>query len=312
MVKNPHEQLSDGPNGAARASCWGRPLEAVKPRPWRIKDRLVGGDRPLIMGILNVTPDSFFDGGRHQGTENAIRHAEAMVEAGADILDIGGESSRPGAESVSVEEELARTEPVVRELERRFPAIPISIDTVKFEVGRAALDAGASILNDISAMTRDLRMLELAAPHGAAVVLNHIRGTPKDMQRDPQYSDVVAEVVSFLKERIQALAAFGLTRDYIAVDPGIGFGKGLEHNYRLIEKLHVLDTLGCPILMGMSRKSFLAKTPGLEAGDRLVPSVAMALFAALKGASILRVHDVRETSEALRITEAVREGSTLR
>ena len=260
------------------------------------------------MGILNVTPDSFFDGGLHAGVDAALRHAEALLAAGADILDIGGESSRPGAEPVPEAEELARTRPVVEAIAKRF-ACAISIDTVKSAVARAACEAGAIIINDISAMEHDPGMLEVPQTFGAGVVLNHMRGTPKDMQAAPGYAHVVGEVSEYLKGRMRLLAAVGIAKDRIAVDPGIGFGKRVQDNYALIDQLEKLDALGCPILIGASRKSFLGKTAGLEASDRLQPSVAVAVYAALKGASILRVHDVRETREALAMIAAVRGGS---
>jgi dihydropteroate synthase len=287
------------------AHGWVSPVPHAKPRPWRVGDRLLGGDRPLIMGILNVTPDSFHDGGRHAQIDQALRHAESMLAAGADIIDIGGESTRPGSEPVPEADELARTLPAVRAIVRRF-ACPVSIDTVKSPVARAALDEGACIINDISAMTFDPMMLELPQAFRAGVVLNHIQGTPRDMQKAPVYGNVVAEVAAFLRGRIQLLAALGVAKDRIAVDPGIGFGKRLKDNYRLIAESEALDDLGCPILLGMSRKSFIGLTPGLEASDRLVPSVALAVLAALKGVSILRVHDVRETREALAMVAAVR------
>lgn len=263
------------------------------------------------MGILNVTPDSFHDGGRHARADAAVRHAAAMLEAGADIIDVGGESSRPGAESVPEAEELARTVPAIREILKRFPCA-VSIDTVKSGVARAALDAGACIVNDISAMTFDPRMPGVPLAYGAGVVLNHIQGKPKDMQDAPAYANVLEEVSAFLKGRIHALASLGVSGDHIAVDPGIGFGKRLEDNYRLIDGLEELDVLGCPILLGMSRKSFIGKTAGLEASDRLIPSVSLAVLAALKGASILRVHDVRETREALAMAAAVRSAGSAR
>jgi dihydropteroate synthase len=286
------------------------PLRTARTRPWSVGDRVLGGEDslrqgPLIMGILNVTPDSFFDGGRHAGLDAAVAHAEKLLTEGADILDVGGESSRPGAQPVEEAEELRRTEPVVREVVKRFGAV-VSIDTVKSKVARGALDAGALIVNDISAMTFDPLMLEVAQPFRAGVVLNHIKGTPRDMQKSPVYEDPVSEVRDFLRDRIQLLAAVGMPKSRIAVDPGIGFGKRAEDNYALIAQLDALDALGCPILMGMSRKSFIAKTPGLESSDRLVPSLSLAVFAALKGASILRVHDVKETREALSMLAAVR------
>ena len=288
-------------------AAWGDPIATVKPRPWRAGPHTLGGDRPLIMGILNVTPDSFFDGGLHAGVDAALRHAEALLSAGADILDVGGESSRPGAETVPEADELARTRPVVEAIAKRF-ACPISIDTVKSAVARAALEAGACIVNDISAMEQDPMMLEVPQAFGAGVVLNHMRGTPKDMQAAPAYGDAVAEVAAYLKARVQLLAAVGIAKDRIAVDPGIGFGKRPADNHALLERLEALDSLGCPILIGASRKSFIAKTEGLADSDRLIPSVAVALYAALKGASILRVHDVRETREALAMIGALRAG----
>ena len=261
------------------------------------------------MGILNVTPDSFHDGGRHANLAMALGHAERLLAEGADILDVGGESSRPGADPVAEEEELARTRPVVEAIVKRF-ACPVSIDTVKSVVARAALDVGASIINDVSAMTLDPMMLEVPQAFHAGVVLNHMLGRPKDMQLAPTYFDSVAEVRAFLADRIRILAAMGMTKDHIAVDPGIGFGKRLEDNYRLIAEVEKLEILGCPIVLGMSRKSFIGKTSGLEKSDRLIPSLSLALFAALKGVSILRVHDVAETREALTMIEAVRSRSS--
>lgn len=295
-------------------AAWGDPVSTAKPRPWRVGGRTLGPDasgrcRPLIMGILNVTPDSFFDGGKHASLDAAMRHAETLLEQGADILDVGGESSRPGAQTVPEEEELRRTEPVVREAVKRFGCV-VSIDTVKSGVARAALEAGALIVNDISALSFDPMMLEVPQKFGAGVVLNHIQGRPDTMQQDPKYGDVVAEVKAFLLGRIQLLAAVGVAKDRIAVDPGIGFGKRVADNHRLLEELEKLDALGCPILVGASRKSFIAKTPGLEQSDRLMPSVAAALYAALKGAAVLRVHDVKETREALALVSALRSSAT--
>jgi dihydropteroate synthase len=287
------------------SSSWGTPVVSVTPRPWRVRDKLLGGDRPLIMGILNVTPDSFFDGGRHAFLDAALARCEAMAAEGADIIDVGGESTRPGALPVAEDEERARVIPVIEAAARRLD-IPFSIDTMKAGVARAALDAGASIINDVSAMTHDPFMLEVPQAYGAGVVLNHMQGKPRGMQAAPNYCDVVGEVRDHLMARVRILAAVGLPKDRIAVDPGIGFGKRIADNYDLIEHLEDLDAIGCPILLGHSRKSFIGGTPGLEGSDRLHPSVAVALYAALKGASILRVHDVKATVEAMRIIEAVR------
>jgi len=277
----------------------------IAPRPWRVRDRVLGGDRPLVMGILNVTPDSFHDGGRYNMVDAALARCEVLVSEGADLIDIGGESTRPGALAVEEAEERARVVPVIEAAAKRFD-VPLSIDTMKSGVARAALDAGASVINDVSAMTHDPYMLEVPQAFGAGVVLNHMQGKPRTMQAAPNYCDVVGEVRDHLMARVRTLAAVGVTRDRIAVDPGIGFGKRLQDNYDLIETLQDLDAIGCPILVGHSRKSFIGNTPGLEDSDRLHPSVAVALYAALKGASILRVHDVKPTVEALRIVEAIR------
>jgi dihydropteroate synthase len=292
------------------ASVWGSPVVAISPRPWRVRDRWLGGDRPLLMGILNVTPDSFHDGGRYSGPGNldaALARCEAMIAEGADILDIGGESTRPGALAVPEAEERARVLPIIEAIARRFD-IPVSVDTMKAGVARAALDAGACIVNDVSAMTADPFMLEVPGPFGAGVVLNHMQGKPRTMQAAPDYCDVVGEVRDHLMARVRLLAAAGIPKDRIAVDPGIGFGKRLADNYDLIEHLEDLDAIGCPVLLGHSRKSFIGATPGLGDSDRLHPSVAVAVYAALKGASILRVHDVKATVEALRIVAAIRGG----
>ena len=296
-------------------SAWGLPLATMRPRPWRVRDKLLGdpterGPRPLIMGILNVTPDSFFDGGKYAAAggsilDAAVERCETLLREGADIIDVGGESTRPGAASVTPDEEAARVIPVITEIVRRF-GCTVSVDTMKSTVARAALDAGAAILNDVSAMTVDPMMLELPQAYGAGVVLNHMLGNPRTMQRNPNYCDVVGEVRDYLMARVRLLAAMGIQADRIAVDPGIGFGKWPEHNYALIEHLEDLDAIGCPVLLGHSRKSFIGAIPGLENSDRLHPSVAVAVYAALKGASILRVHDVGPVVEALRTIEAVR------
>lgn len=277
----------------------------MNPRPWRVRDRLIGGDRPLIMGILNVTPDSFFDGGKYSNVDAALRRCEEMLSEGMDIVDVGGESTRPGATPVSETEECDRVLPIITAITKKFDC-PVSIDTMKSGVARAALDAGASIINDVSAMTFDPRMLEVPQAFGAGVVLNHMRGAPRTMQENPVYQNVVQDVRGFLLERVRILASLGVSKDRIAVDPGIGFGKRLQDNYTLIEHLEELDSIGCPVLLGHSRKSFIGKTPGLENSDRLHPSVAVAVYAALKGASILRVHDIRATAEALRMIQAIR------
>ena len=261
--------------------------------------------RPLVMGIVNVTPDSFSDGGRHASTSAAIAHARQLIEDGADILDIGGESTRPGAASVSGQEELDRVLPVIEGL-RGIP-VPISIDTCKPEVMRAALAAGASMVNDVNALLAK-GALDVLAGSDAAVCLMHKQGDPKNMQQQPQYQDVVAEVRDFLRERIAAAEAAGIARERIMVDPGFGFGKTLAHNLELLRRLETFCAMGVPVLAGLSRKSMLGAITGREVGDRVAASVAAALLAVQRGASIVRVHDVRETVDMLKIWNALNEG----
>jgi dihydropteroate synthase len=257
---------------------------------------------PLVMGIVNVTPDSFSDGGHHSSTVAAIAHAHRLIEDGADILDIGGESTRPGAPSVSVQQELDRVLPVIEGL--RGILVPISIDTCKPEVMRAALAAGASMVNDINAL-QELGALAAVAASDAAVCLMHKQGTPRTMQQQPQYADVVAEVYDFLGERIAAMQAAGIARERLVVDPGFGFGKTLAHNLDLLRGLSAFRALGIPILAGLSRKSMLGAITGRDVDERLAASVAAALLAVQHGAGIVRVHDVRETVDALKIWNAV-------
>lgn len=258
--------------------------------------------RPLVMGIVNVTPDSFSDGGRHATTIAAIVHARQLIKEGADILDIGGESTRPGAASVSEQEELERVLPVIEGL--RGISIPISIDTWKPEVMRAALAAGASMVNDINALQAP-GALDLVAGSDAAVCLMHKQGDPHNMQQQPHYQDVVAEVNMFLHKRIAAVEATGIARERILIDPGFGFGKTLAHNLDLLRGLKEFLALGVPLLAGLSRKSMLGAITGREVGDRVAASVAAALLAVQRGAAIVRVHDVRETVDALKVWDAV-------
>jgi dihydropteroate synthase len=259
-------------------------------------------DRPLVMGVVNVTPDSFFDGGRHASTAAAIAHARRLAEEGADLLDIGGESSRPGSEAVSLDEELARVLPVLDAL--RGLDAPISIDTTKPEVMRAAIAAGAAMINDITALGAP-GALETVAASDAAVCLMHMRGAPKTMQADPVYADVVAEVRGFLAARVAACEAAGIARDRIAIDPGIGFGKTLEHNLALTRHLDALAGIGVPVLAGWSRKSSLGRIAGRAPEERLAASLAAALIAVERGARIVRVHDVAATRDALAVLAAV-------
>lgn len=259
-------------------------------------------ERPLVMGIVNVTPDSFSDGGRHFDAARAIAHGRQLVEEGADLLDIGGESSRPGAQSVSAEEELRRVLPVIEAL--AGVGVPLSVDTVKPEVMRRAAAAGASVINDIAALQAP-GALEAAAASDAAVCLMHMQGEPRTMQADPHYGDVVAEVHGFLAQRVAAAQAAGIARERIIVDPGFGFGKRLEHNLALLRQLARFGDLGACVLAGLSRKSMLGELTGRKVSQRDTASVAAALLAAQNGAKILRVHDVASTRDALAVWQAV-------
>jgi len=260
--------------------------------------------RPRIMGIVNVTPDSFSDGGLHADTGAAVAHARALIEAGADLLDIGGESTRPGAEPVPLGEELDRVLPVIEALAGE--GVPLSIDTYKPEVMRLAVSAGASLINDVFGL-RQPGALEAAAQTDAAVCLMHMQGTPQTMQADPQYLDVVAEVADFLSQRVAACEAAGISRDRIVVDPGFGFGKTTAHNIALLRGLGALaERTGLPLLAGLSRKSVLGRiTNRDQASDRVAGSVASALVAVQNGARILRVHDVAATLDMLRVWQAL-------
>jgi dihydropteroate synthase len=260
--------------------------------------------RPRVMGIVNVTPDSFSDGGRSLALEDALATADRLVAEGADLLDIGGESSRPGANVIPVDEEIRRVIPVIRGLVGRV-SVPISVDTTKPEVARLALEAGAAILNDIGGLD-DPELLAIAAESGAGVVLMHMQGSPRTMQVDPRYEDVVHEVRDDLARKVECAEAAGISRERIAVDPGIGFGKTFEHNLLLLRDLEAFTALGCVLLVGTSRKGFLGKLAGRRTGDQTIPSVVSALAAASAGARVVRVHDVAATVEALRVWEGHR------
>jgi len=264
------------------------------------------GERPLIMGILNVTPDSFSDGGQFCDIEKAIEHALNMAQAGADIIDIGGESSRPGSEGINVQEELDRVMPILEPLCRETELF-ISIDTIKPEVAEKALEAGAGMINDISALRNDDRLARLASQYDAYLTLMHMRGKPRDMQNNTEYLDLIGEISSFLKEGIEKAISAGVARERIIIDPGIGFGKSVDGNFALLKNLHLFLELGCPVLIGASRKSFLGKTLDLEVGERLEASLAVACYAVLNGADIVRVHDVLETRRVLTIIERISE-----
>lgn len=275
--------------------------------------RLELGRRTCVMGILNVTPDSFSDGGRFFDTDIALAHAERMVRAGADILDIGGESTRPYSDPVSAQEEADRVLPVIERLVGRIP-IPISIDTTKAAVARQALEAGAAIVNDISALRMDPEMAPVAARFGAPLILMHMKGTPKTMQVDPRYGDLMGEILAFLEAAIQTALDGGMPRHLLIADPGVGFGKTVDHNLCLIRRLSALEPLDVPILVGSSRKAFIRailKREGEADMEPTLPAVetgtqATVAAAILSGAHIVRVHDVERTVTTARIIDAVR------
>ncbi|MCG6932528.1 MAG: dihydropteroate synthase [Gallionella sp.] len=258
--------------------------------------------RPLIMGIVNATPDSFSDGGQHFQRDAALEHAQQLIAEGADMLDVGGESTRPGAMPVGIQEELDRVLPVIEGL--RGAPVPVSIDTFKPEVMRAAISAGADMVNDINAL-QDAVAMKVVAESQAGVCLMHKKGNPQTMQQQPEYQDVVAEVSTFLRERSAAAEAAGIQRDRIVIDPGFGFGKTLAHNLALLRELSRLAEPGVPVLAGLSRKSMLGALTGQDVAHRLPASVAAALIAVQHGANIVRVHDVSATVDALRIWNAV-------
>jgi dihydropteroate synthase len=266
------------------------------------------------MGILNVTADSFSDGGRYLEPDRAVEHGLALAREGADLLDVGGESTRPGAEPVDAAEESRRVLPVIAGLRARLAEVAgpggegalISVDTRKAAVARQALAAGAAVVNDVSAATHDPAMADVIRESGAGLVLMHMQGEPRTMQADPRYGDVVREVRDYLAGRLAALAAAGVRPEQVAIDPGIGFGKTLEHNLRLLAGLSALRALGRPVVVGLSRKSWLGRLTGREVGDRLAASLAGMVYAVLRGAEVVRVHDVRETVDAIRVLAALR------
>jgi dihydropteroate synthase len=254
------------------------------------------------MGVVNVTPDSFSDGGKFISTNAAIDHAHQLIDEGADILDIGGESTRPGAEPVSIDEELRRVLPIFRALSKK--EIPLSIDTMKPEVMRAAIQAGASMVNDVNAL-RAVGAIEVCANSVVGVCLMHMQGSPRTMQLEPAYADVVVEVKAFLSERIDACGQAGIAKNRIVIDPGFGFGKNREHNLTLLRRLGEFRELSCVLLAGLSRKSVLGKITGQEVVSRMPASIAAAILAVQNGAQIVRVHDVRATKDALAILQAL-------
>lgn len=266
------------------------------------------GQRTWLMGVVNVTPDSFSDGGKFFDERAAISHGVALAKAGAHLLDVGGESTRPGAEAISAEEELRRVVGVIQALKRECPASPVSIDTSKAQVARAAVRAGASMINDVTALA-DPQMAAVAAETGAALCLMHMQGTPRTMQQAPAYGDVVTEVKAFLRAAAERAKAAGVEPARIVVDPGIGFGKTPDHNLTLLRRLNELRSLGYPVLVGTSRKAFLGLVTGKPAGERAVATAAtVAIVAAMGSADIVRVHDVAEAKDAAAVGDAVRFG----
>ena len=265
------------------------------------------GREAKIMGIVNVTPDSFSDGGSWLTPETAVDHAARLVRDGADILDIGGESSRPGSDPVPLLDEIRRVIPAIQAIAAEL-SVPISVDTTKAEVARLAIAAGASIINDITGLASDPAMVQVAVDTGAGVVVMHMAGQPKTMQVEPSYADVVAEVYEFLARRIEVLETAGIPRERIAIDPGIGFGKTSTHNLELLRNFRRFATLDCALLVGTSRKRFLGSLTGKSVEDRLIASVVSSLAAIEQGVNIVRVHDVAAMSEALKVWGAIQEG----
>lgn len=280
----------------------------------RAKDRTIEiNDRPLVMGVVNVTPDSFFDGGRYATPDGAIRHALRLAEEGADLLDIGAESTRPGSDSIDEGEERRRLMPVVTAVAKAV-SIPISVDTMKATVARAALEAGAVIVNDVSALQADPAMAEVVATTGAGVVLMHMQGSPRTMQKAPVYDDVVGEVAEFFRERMRFCRDRGIEQDQIVLDPGIGFGKLLLHNLTLLGQLETFVSFGRPILVGVSMKSFIGQVVGRPVEERSWGTAAAIALAVSKGAGILRVHDVKAMKEVVAMAAAITRyvGATVR
>ena len=265
--------------------------------------------RTYVVGILNVTPDSFSDGGKFFRPQDAHKRALRMVEEGADIIDVGGQSTRPGSENISLEEELRRVIPLVRELAKKIQ-IPISVDTYSSQVALAALDAGAEMINDISGLRFDSKMAGVVARCQAGLVLMHIQGTPKNMQEDPHYDDLLEEIKDYLRESIKLAEQAGIKEDKIIIDPGIGFGKKIEHNLSILKNLRRFEELGKPIMVGTSRKSFIGKLLDLPVEDRLEGSLASVAVSILNGANIVRVHDVGESVRVARLVDAIMRSCT--
>lgn len=303
-----------------KSQCWKLPqiadcieqfIKAQKPWFSFSHDR-INTARPNIMGILNVTPDSFSDGGNWTNVDSALKHVSAMLENGADIIDVGGESTRPGSDPVDTETEKKRVVPVIAEIKKQFPEAVISIDTVKSSVAAAAINAGAEIVNDVSGLTFDAEMASVCADAGKPVVIGHIKGLPKDMQQNPIYGDLFAEMLDFFNKSKDLLLSKGLSESKIMIDPGIGFGKTLEHNLAILKHLEVFFSCLDPVVVGVSRKSMIGQITGRKNPlERLAGTVALDTIALEKGAAIIRVHDVKEAKDTLEIFNALKTASVL-
>lgn len=266
---------------------------------YNFEDKILNFNSPRIMGIVNVTPDSFSDGGKYSSIDDAVNHALKLIDEGADIIDIGGESTRPGSDPVSPEEELRRTIPVIKNILQQRKDIIISIDTTKSEVAKQALDLGAEIINDISGLTFDEKMIDIAKEYNSGVVLMHIKGNPKTMQENPEYNDVVKEVYDFLL--VQSIKAKQNDVDKIFVDPGIGFGKRIEDNFTLIKNLDYFQSLGYPVMIGLSKKSFIGKTLNLDSDQREIGTIILETISVLKSARIIRTHNVKYCNQLVKL-----------
>lgn len=277
--------------------------ESASSRASVLMGKLGKSTRPLVMGVLNITPDSFSDGGQYNSPEKALEEAKRMVAEGVDILDIGGESTRPGADKVTIEEELKRTIPVIKHLSKELNT-PVSVDTSKAAVMKAAVDAGAVMINDVNAL-RSPGALEAALESNVIVCLMHMSGSPQTMQTKPQYDDVVSDIIVFLRERANDCVKAGIDPQKLLVDPGFGFGKTMTQNFRILNELTRFRTLGFPVLAGLSRKSMIGDLLDIPVAQRMSASVVLATLAAERGAAIIRVHDVKETLQAMRLVEAV-------
>lgn len=280
----------------------------IKSPPLKFRGKEIPLSRKVcVMGILNLTPDSFFNGGRYNTLDKALKRVEELIEEGADIVDVGGESTRPGSKRVGVEEEKRRVLPVIEKIRKEFPSLPLSLDTYKAEVAKEGLERGVEMINDISGLHFDPGLKEVISKYDAYVVIMHIKGTPQTMQLNPSYKDLMGEIISYLKEGIKLAQEAGISEDKIIIDPGIGFGKTWFHNLLILKRLPELKLLGKPILVGTSRKSFLGKVLGLKPEERLEGSLASSALAVFQGADLVRVHDVKKTRRAVDLARAIRE-----